>query len=300
MFKLLKTNLRHLTFRRIFLLAAAAMLLLGIDAGLSMRRNNFFTSEDFIFGVPIVAGVAIFIIAREHSDGTLRTKLTIGYTRPQIFFSFIISSFICMIVLFLCLILPFFMIGGISFSEIMPAGKIAFVFFVIFMVYAAACIGSAAIALCFSRLVVIIAVTVLAALTMAGVGGSAARRLSYPATFMEHEYDARLDEYIASREVPNREYVTGFNRDILRTVYKASLFTQMRGVDDYVSVFLYRGADVPREQYVEICMNDTSLDDSDSTILAIRSIYQFPLFALGWIAVSLAAGIIVFRKRNIN
>ena len=110
MIRLIKTNLIHLTFGRFFLIAAAAAIFLGCYGGCSARDYGF-NMTHFVFLLLICAALTLLNLGREHSDGTVRNKLTLGFSRASIFFSLIISSLICSVVLYLLMSIPYFVIG---------------------------------------------------------------------------------------------------------------------------------------------------------------------------------------------
>ena len=58
MFRLIMTNIKHLTFGKLFLLAAAAELFFGINGGLNVKADGF-DVKYFIFTVLLCAAVTL-------------------------------------------------------------------------------------------------------------------------------------------------------------------------------------------------------------------------------------------------
>ena len=106
MLRLIKNNLRYHTFNKFFFIAAAMLFFLGSRGAQRCGFNeNIYVMR---YGIPIACGVVLLNTNIENRSGSYRSKLTAGFTKRQIYFSHIISSALCSLILFFIIAFPIY------------------------------------------------------------------------------------------------------------------------------------------------------------------------------------------------
>lgn len=315
MFRLIMTNLKHLTFGKLFLLAAAAELFFGINGGLNVKADGF-DVKYFIFTVLLCAAVTLLNLGREHTDGTLRNKLTLGYSRGKIFFSLIVSAAICSTVLYTIVSVPYFLIGRSGFTESMSSEMLLGVVMIIYSTTLLITVGSAVLALCIPRLPVAAVVLLAAAIGFGIAEDGLGRPLNenkydgymvyYPTREEvedEDKYPVELEKdengkwvYAQFREQPNEFYVSGTKRIVYKTLYFLDPYAQFRTVERVMRLYDFDD----EELEVDLAALDAMGEDIDFRWEIYRNYGYLPLYSGAFILVLLIGGVLVFRKININ
>ncbi len=320
MIKLIKTNLVYLFFRRIFLLAAAVLLYLGIRGG-TVSAEYGFSIEHIMFCVLIIAAVTLLTAGRENSDGTLRGKLILGYSRGAVFGSFVISSVINSIALYLIFSLPYFIIGSDLYAKNSGTDMVILASLIILAVLVLVTVGSVCLALCIPLMPVAAVALLAAAIGFVMLNEGLDHKLyeskettyvveytdpsqadetdKYPLTVIEDYY---FDEYnvgrayLQYREQPNPYFVGGTKRTVYRTIFYSDPYTQLMNLDrilnrlvesnysDLIKAFKVSGIDASEELSWDI----------------IDMLPYYPLYSLGLSVILVIAGLVVFKLRNVN
>ncbi len=312
MIKLIKTNLRFLTFNKIFLAAAAAVLYFGFSGGNTSSEYGF-SIEHPIFTVLVVSAVTLLNCGRENHDGTLRGKLILGYSRRSVFASFLISSLICSFVLYLLFSLPFFCIGKTLYIRHMTDERLILISLIILCITLLTTVGSVCLSMCISYLPVASIALLAAAIGFVMLNEPLYHRLSEPESdviSVEYqdpslaedtdkyplEYISDLDIYVQYPEQPNQAYIGGAKRQVLRTLYYLDPYSQISALDRIMSIYV----DFDVE---ELLKNGESIDPEtveEHIFDTARTLPYYPLYSLAFILVLSVAGCVVFCKRNIN
>lgn len=76
--------------------------------------------DDFIlfFSLGAVIGIVTLCAGREFSDGTIRNKLVVGYTKPQVFLAESVAALVMMLPHYFAVMLPWFIGGNFFFAAI--------------------------------------------------------------------------------------------------------------------------------------------------------------------------------------
>ncbi|MBR4555071.1 MAG: hypothetical protein IKO27_05700 [Ruminococcus sp.] len=315
MIRLIKTNLQYLTFRELFLVGAAGALFLGIRGGL-LSYDNSFSGDYLIFAVLICAAVTLLNVGREHMDGVIRNKLTLGFTRMKIYASFIITSAVSSTVLYLLTAVPFFAVSSANVAKYMPEGeyfKMALICYVTALVIT---MGSTVLAICVPRLSIAAVLLLASAIGFVVMSHSFEAKLSqsrtnsymisyrsledikeYGENMDDFYYDPLEDAYIGTQEQENEYYVGGTSRSIMRTVLFCDPYFQLQGVT--AAVRLYEQESFA--QRAEMILNtDFDPDVFDFRYDVFRNYHTFPIYSGVFIVILITAGALVFRKININ
>lgn len=325
MIRLILTNLKYLTFEKLFLVGAVGELFLGIRGGIICEDYGW-TFEYPVFSVLIIAAVTLMNCGRENTDGTLRNKLTLGYTRQGIFGSFLISSLICSLVLYLLFSLPLFLISKDTIGQNMTGERLLMFWAIILCIVVLITVGSVCLTLCIPMLPVAAVALLAAAIGFVAVAGLVSRALeqpkyiSYgtysddPSVFTDTDkyevfYDEVAGQYCQYGEQLNENYVDGTKRKIYQTLFLLSPYGQLYNVNEMMQ--WYEETDV-LAQYEELKRTKPEIfeNDGDNGILGAHQTVQgyenlldlpyYPIYSLSFAAVLAAAGLLVFRKRNIN
>ena len=315
MFRLIMTNLKYLTFEKLFLIGAAGSLFLGVRGGMTSRDYGF-DMEYVIFAVLIIAAVALLNTGRENTDGTLRNKLTLGYSRSQIFASFMISSLICSVVLYLLFSLPFFLIGKDTMTKYMSDERLLLIWAVILCVALLVTVGSVCLTLCIPILPVAAVALLAAAIGFAALSGTLGHRLNESPTNHAQVTAESLDDltdtesnppmydelsgfYVQNIEYPNELYVDSPKRDIYFTLYFLDPYSQIDSVRNIMMMYFDTDVDKIMKE-VEKDPEEYKDYTEGLGFHCLEMLGFYPIFSLGFSAVLFTAGLLVFRKRNIN
>ena len=327
MVRLVLTNLRYLTFEKIFLAAAAAAVLLGVRGGMAGAEYGWST-EYPIFAVLLAAAVTLLNCGRENTDGTLRNRLTLGYRRPAIFGSFLISSLICSFIIYLLFSVPFFLIAKDTVAENMSGGRYLLFWTAILCIIVLVTVGSVVLTMCIPMLPVAAVALLAAAIGFVASAEYINRALSeskyiyYSVSSPNKkdfentdkfpvEYDEDFGWYYQTACNLNENYVDGAKREVYTTLLLANPYGQLANINSMMR--WYSDVDVLK-QYEELktakpeLFEDDSEDELDefgiSEVKAayneVKGLVYYPVYTLAFSALLTVGGILVFRKRNIN
>ena len=273
MTRLLRANLCRMKRSRIFitclgvtfaLSAIYTYILVRISPALAGWDNTILAMT--AAAVFAAAAFSTLFLGEDHSCGTIRNKVIIGCSRTQIYFANLLTVIIGGLLLTFAWELPPAVVGVFVFKDFaLSAGSFAFGILVCVCAIAAACsIFTLASMLIVKRS----SATAIVITLMAGafaVTPTIKNKLAVPLTFEVSERNADGAAVERVFEEPNPSAVTGFPRAALEAVYNLLPFGQIK-----------QAADETRDRAV------------------------LPLCSLGVFAVSTAAGIAVFRRKDLK
>ena len=251
--------------------ATFAVVLGSIFMDLSFNHGSTANWDHVIlhyFYVPLFtsAAFAATFLGTEYSDNTVRRKLTVGKTRPQIYFANLVTTAVGGLVITaagqLAPIAVAVYAGEECFSmsaECFAAGYIVCVCAVI-----AACALFTLIGMTVSKKSMSIVLTLILMIGAYTVAPKIREKLDIPQVDVITRYDEN-GQPDAVFEEANPEAVTGFTRTVLETIYNVLPF----------------GA-------VELAREDTRARD------------LLPLYSLGLLTVTTAVGVLSFRRKDIK
>lgn len=274
MINLINANFSRMWRSKYFWLSAAATfaaVLGSIALSLSISSkatNNWDQVLLHYFNVPLFtsAAFAATFLGTEYSDNTVRRKLTVGKTRPQIYFANLVTTAVGGLVITaagqLAPTAVAIFAGKESFSmsaECFAAGIIVCVCEII-----AACALFTLIGMTVSKKSLSVVLTLILMIGAYVIAPKIREKLDVPQvdTITRYGPDGKPE---AVFEEPNPDAVTGYTRTVLETVYNILPF----------------GA-------VEQATEDTRARD------------LLPLYSLGVLTVTTAAGVLAFRKKDIK
>lgn len=275
--KLLHANLNRLCKDKIFFAEIAFSAIFSVfivianySPEIQAMENKLYLEDVFftmylILGFILAAGISL-IVGTEYSDGTIRNKLIVGKTRPQIYFSNLIASAIpsCLVLIVHGIItygIGYFLFGNFKMSieqvitALVSALMVTFVFSALFTAIAMNCSNKAITAV----------VSLLLVLGLVYFSSAIGNALSEPET----TYDGvtiTTDGVEFGDEIKNPAYV----KDSQRTLYE----------------FVYDL--LPTGQLLQMYCQDFS------------RCYRWPVFSMILCVLITAIGFLVFRKRNIR
>ena len=312
MFRLAMTNLKYLAFGRAFLVGAVGELMLGIIGGKTNLEQHFSVLHT-VLCMCIITAVTVINSGHENSDGTLRNKLIIGYTRNKIYAAFTVSSLICSLVLFLLFSVPFYLIGMDAVGKNMPDEQLLMSWLTLLFITAAVTVVGISLTVCVSSASVVFVVLLGAGIGLAALGGLLANSLSERKYSGAANYSAaseqvdNVDSFSAEQDIRdlirrNEKYTGGFKRTLYRSLYLLDPYGQLRELG--VIMDWYRSTDVLgqlnslKNERPELFEEDDA-EEEYGYYYALRLQY-FPIWSMMFSSVIYTAGLLVFRKRNIN
>ena len=318
MIRLILTNLKYLTFERLFLAGAAASLYFGIRGGFQSCVYGY-SDEYPVFAVLIIAAVTLMNTGRENTDGTLRNRLTLGYSRHAIFGSFLVSSLICAVILYLLFSVPFFLISKDVIGKYMSGDRLLLFWFILLCIALLVTVGTVCLTLCIPMLPVAAVALLAAGVGFVALSGLLDRALSEdkytyyqvcsesPDDFENTDkYPVRYDEYAGlyfqDSEQLNDRYIGGVRRDIYNTAFLLDPYGQLENINGvmrwYFDTDVMKQFEELKKEKPELFEDEAFLQNSGYE--RVMMLPTYPIYSLGFAAVLAAAGIAVFRKRNIT
>ncbi len=303
MYRLIKTDLRHFYFGRLFLPTAALMLIIGAAGGIGTDNKGYMQFP--IYAILLTAAYSMFITSRETADGTVRNKIICGFTGRQVFFSYIISAAVCCTVLYLLFAVPFY--TACSFIRLSSFSSGRLVIFSLIYLGVTLFVNTAAVCItaCLRSTTVCTFVLILSAVGAVIAAEAMFHRLDekklrtetvyysspseatdtdkYP--LWEQDFD---DGYIQYREQPNPRYVGGAARKLLSGLYLLDPYGQINSLNRSVWLF---GRDIDTVDTFEEGVNF----DRE---MAVKQPF-YPIFSLALALTVSVIGAEVFGRKNI-
>ena len=282
MLRLIKNDLRYHTFNKFFFIAAA--LLLYHSMWYAVQGGVVY---ELTFGIPIVCITVLLKSDKEKRSGAYCNKLTAGYTKRQVFFSYIISSAIYGAILCAIITVPMFLALQTEMTIV--------IYFTAFMFTAAAvqCISL----LLDNILCVILAILALAAffIGLHYLTYEPLSELRYNDVYIDsYGHDPQQnDTYIRT---DNPLYVGGIPRVLLKTVCYVNPYSQIKFAQSQVR--WYKFCEDFEELSFDTFWTKDEYDDIDYDIS--REYHFFPFITLGFTAAVSAAGYIVWRRKDLT
>lgn len=228
-------------------------------------------------------------IGREFSDGTIRNKLYIGYTKRAIYLAETVTSFAVTLCIFLAAMIPT-VIGGSSFFFTIPTAVLfrllgeLFLFFLVWSVISAALTMVIA-----NRAVGVVAVfSIMLFLATLNVNLKEYYYNTAPAelTVTDIEHTAEGAPYAVERTVGNHWYLEGLPKKLVEIEHEINPFSRLYNACNYA--YLHHPENEDREDVFEIQLMIDRRITADSFVLVITGI----LAAIG--------GLVLFQRSDLK
>lgn len=280
MTKLLCAGFARLKKDRIFWIAVAAMVFIGLFVPVKNHMDGITVVFDkYIFGNALFTGViaAVFsslFIGTEYSDGAIRNKIVVGHTRNAIYLSNLIVNLVAALFIQLAFLIPICAVGiplaGLPVME--AAGIVIFCLCNVGMI-AAYCAIFTLLSMLIQNKALVAVVSLLTALALLILGSYMQMRLDAPeyyegVSFVSTDGGTMMSigEEGSDEMYPNPMYLKGNERNIYQFVY------------DFL----------PGGQALQIYM------------LSIINPWQVMLYSLVIVVLTTGCGLWFFRKKDIQ
>lgn len=276
MINLLSLNFARLKKNKMFLLGTALMFAAGVILPLSnfadAKKSGGSVPMDtsfFSYAVFIVILMSVFcslFIGTEHSDGTIRNKIIVGHKRSTVYLSNLIVGIVTGFIMCAAYVVPYLCIG-IPLLGKFEAGTNAAVILIIavfFMSVAFVSFFTMVSMLCQNKSITAV-ICIISAFMFLFAGTYINSRINEPEKFDGYVYTLNGETYSEAEEI-NPNYISGTKRKVYEFMY------------DFL----------PGCQAVQIVDMST------------ESIDIMPLYSLIVTFITSAAGIVIFRKKDLK
>ncbi|MCI8388920.1 MAG: ABC transporter permease subunit [Clostridiales bacterium] len=266
--KLIHAGFKRLFINKLFWLSCAAMFAIGTCITAFIQNVESIDRIFFIYTLPaglLIAAVASMFIGTDYSDGTLRNKLIVGHKRSDIYFSNLILTFAAGIIICAAYIVPVLAIGLIRIGGFSIETKVVLGLFgiTVALIAAFAAINNMISMLSKNKATtVIICLILFIVLLLAAMFCNA--KLDEPEFETGIVMTANGIEF--SDPVPNPRYLSGVKRDICQFIYDFN----------------------PAGQSMMF------------TNLSMVHFWQLAAYSLIIVVITTTAGIIVFKRKDLN
>lgn len=242
-----------------------------IDMGNTSDEGVFWIGGEFSAypGIPlIIAVLTALFVGTDFSGGTIRNKIAIGHSRKSVCFSYIVACIAGGFAINLA-----YLVGDYAMGLIL-GGKTNFYsgfvgeLIVTFISYAALCSVLAVLCMLIARRTVGIIAALLTAFFTPMIAESIHNKAAEPEFLVDRRYNKEHTSYTETVE-PNPEYISG----LMRVICTAA--------DNFL----------PMGQLEQ---------QSQGHVHTQSQIISYPLYSLGFIAVTSAAGVSVFRRKDLK
>ena len=309
MLRLTKLNLRLRICSPLFLALCAAVLLTSIAVGMEFENTVYDLNPIPFFAAAAASMIStVFAAGTEFADGTVRSKLVCGITKPRFYLSQLIASLCVSLFFFLLAGVPFFLMGRKRFfsqfdfvllvraTVLLLAGV---VFFTVIAVFITVLVKNrAAVLLVCTGAVMVLAIS----------ERETDWRLNRPEYTAVYRSGRETDtdeprESVIDYVIPNDQYVSEPARTVLYTSLKVNPFQCFVSALDIIR----SEGEINRtslknieEEYERIKNSDSKYErNADYFRDRLINCIYYPLWSGGLMLVLTAAGVLIFRKRNI-
>ena len=298
---------------RIFLLCCAAVTATGVICGV-LHRTAPDWNRPGLYAWPFVIALAASLVTQcfgicgEFSGG-IKNKLIRGYTKLQFGIAQLVPAVLCSIVFFLLGWAPYFLIAYDRFFS-QYTGQILFRgFMLLFSSVLMLCVLYVTVCLTVRRTAAAVLVCFFLTLGLELFSDDMRTALMQPMYslengIVEYEYEPEYREIVIREpdEVPFEWYVDGTKRDIIRLAYifnpMTSFLSGWRSLLDSLSCYSLESV----KDYIEFKREDREQYIYNMEFIEEDYLYSiyYPLRSGGLVLLITAAGLAVFRKRNIK
>lgn len=281
MLRLLKANLSRLFKSGVFKLAEFVaigypilVILLNYFQGKSGNESHDYIADAIptmlSMILPFILSVVVGLyVGTEYHDGTIRNKLIVGHSRAKIYFANLLTMFVANTIVFLSNVI----VGTVFVTALIKAPSLGFLTYakaigVITLGGFAFCSIYMAISMFIQSKATGVVVVMVLSVAFFMTSMTMYYRLQEPEYNEAFTYTNDAGETIESPRQKNPHYLEGKKREIYQKVFDIIPYTQIITVGNSVKL--------PEKPY------------------------EYPLYSCGWIVVSTAVGIIIFKKRNLK
>lgn len=228
-------------------------------------------------------------IGREFSDGTIRNKLYIGYTKKTIYLAETVVSFVVTLCIFLTAMIPT-VIGGYSFFFTIPATVLFRLLGELFLLFLVWSVISAALTMVIAnRAVGVVAVfSIMLFLAILNVNLRGYYYNTDPAEVTEIyiEHSAEGKPYAVERTVRNRWYLERLPKKLVEIEHEINPFSRLYNACNYA--YLHHPEKASSEAVFEVQLMINRQITADSFILVITGIFVA------------AGGLVLFQRSDLK
>ena len=304
MLRLTKTTLRLHLCTPFFLLICGVCFLLGI---VTQTELTVYASEEtgvsfepvpYYFSLILIAALTAFNISAEFAEGTVRSKLVMGYKKTQLFAAQLISALAQSIICFAFVTAGVFIMGYRYYFSRFSADLLVMSFGLILLSF----VCMAVICTVISGLIHHRALSILlcggACIGMIFMSSGLREKLVRPeyriVSYSENDY------VVDQRTEKSELYVSGVQRDIMKAGYYMTPPSSLLISEKLLNRFneIYTAADL--EKYREQFKEDIYQWDYDFSCESRIELWRYPLWSGGAVILLTVIGVLISRKRNIN
>lgn len=275
---------------------------IGLSAVADENTGAPFDNTPYLLAMYLLAASAAFGIGTEFAEGTVRSKLVMGFTKRQIFLAELISTIIEAVIVFGFVTAGVFIMGYKNYLELFSGGILlrSFglmlgAFIVTAAVYTTVCClihnRAAAMLLC---ALICFGMFMLSDETRQSLTQPEYRIVAYGES--SDEGDRIADE----RKEENVHYASGAARRLLTAGYylapPSSLYISEKLLDRFEGKFTVDDL----EQYREDFKDSKETWDYDFMCGSRIDLWKYPLWGLGEFAFLTVLGMLIIKKRNIQ
>ena len=310
MFNTVKTILRLQLRSRWFAAAAVMAALCGVWQSIDMKPNSLGGDTDAFMTLPyIIAAFCAILPAALQRSGGMRNILITGVRKTQVFMAELIGGLVSMLLIFAAMCLTMFIFAREYFMQFDADMLLRYFGFMLTGLAVISTVTTVISALCRNEATALIISLLLLSADMLFVS-MAHTSLYHPEYSIEERYaptgealtpeeaDMLLETGdIIEAEGPNRFYVGGAERKILWVINSLDPMTAYRwhGFKQMTEYGFKSNQEL--EETLSWYEDDRvmSVEEVD-----ISTAYRLPLCALGIIVLSVSAGAMIIRKKNVN
>ncbi len=308
MIKLLKVQLKTRLSSMWFIAAAAICLLFGIMFGTGHSRP---VTEDFgyqledmpyIIAVIVCGVLAAVFIGSEFQEGTVRSKLTMGYSKTVFYISQLLFMLIVSLILFLLVTVPYFLMAYKNFFSLFSTEYLIKAFGLILLSMAGCSVLFTLV--CMSIRLRTVSIIICAALAF-GIdiaSSQLSRDILKPeyteAVYVEME-ESGNNSCQTSTIAKSTEYIEKPLRDFMKASYFAIPISGVKQAGIIISTEIMAFSDKDKDKVTDYYEENKYLWDKDFALETHFELWRYPAWLIPEMIVLTAAGVIIFRKRNL-
>lgn len=309
MLRLLKVQLGTRLFSLWFAVSAVFCVIMGIILGLGhdkpVTADHGFQLEDFpyIIAIMLCGALAAVFIGSEFSEGTVRSKLTVGYKRGHFYLSQLILTAVIAVLLFACITLPYFLLAYKYFFSLYSAGYLIKGFGLILL----SMVGSSVLftLVCMTVRMRTVSIIVCAALALGFDYASSQlrRRLMFP-EMTEKSVVEFSEEGAKTNEEKSFEKNALYKEEPVRSFYKTAYYlmpvSAAKDAGSILNTWIMAFGEDDEQKITDYYEANKMTWDKDFALETQLETWRYPAWLLPEMLVFTAAGLLIFRKRNIN